>query len=541
MKEYSGTIVDIVSKTSFKGRLQVVNGRIINIEKCNDVDDLVILPGFVDSHIHIESSMLSPQNFAAEAVKHGTVAVVSDPHEIANVLGRKGVEYMINDAEESPLKFFFGAPSCVPATKFETSGAVLDAVEVEGLLKRDDIYFLSEMMNFPGVIYNDPDVDKKILAAKNSGKTIDGHGPGLSGAELAKYVGAGIETDHECFTYDEALEKIKLGMKIQIREGSAARNFESLNKLIDDFPEMVMLCSDDLHPDDLVKGHINLLIKRSLEKGLNLYNILRAVVFNPVKHYNIPVGMLQKGDPADMVIVNNLTELKIIKTIINGVEVFDKNRVLFEANKPEPTNTFYVNKVEKDSFKLKKEGGKAKVIEIIDGELVTRQRIISLKSNIKFIESDLAEDILKISVVNRYSAEKPSVGLIKGFGITKGGMVSTIAHDSHNIIVVGVDDSIMAELVGWAQQNKGGIAVHDGKKIIGIPLPIAGIISELSAIKVAEKYAALDHKIKELGSKLRAPFMTLSFMALLVIPELKIGNKGLFDVNTFGHTSIFID
>jgi len=541
MKEYSGTIIDIITKTSFKAKLEIENGIIKNVQKCDEVEDCFILPGFIDSHIHIESSMLSPQNFAAEAIKYGTVAVVSDPHEIANVLGVKGVDFMIRDGEKVPMKFFFGAPSCVPATNFESSGARLDSSDVEQLLKREDIYFLSEMMNYPGVIYKDEEVINKLMAAKKLGKKVDGHGPGLIGEDLKIYVRSGIDTDHECFTYEEALEKIKLGMKIQIREGSAARNFESLYKLVDDYPEMVMLCSDDLHPDDLVKGHINLLIKRSLDKGLNLYNILRAVIYNPIKHYNLNVGMLQIGDPADLVVVNNLREFKVLKTVIDGVEVCEKGKIKFNVGNPDKVNNFYLNKIDESFFKLKKKAKHAKIIDIIDGELVTKQSVFRLDTKLKYIESDVEQDVLKISVVNRYMEEKPSLGLIRGFNLKRGGMVSSIAHDSHNIIVVGTNDKIMLELVEWTQENKGGIAVHDGEKIYGLPLPIAGIISELPASDVAEKYAYLDTKVKEIGSRLRAPFMTLSFMALLVIPDIKIGNKGLFDGKRFEHTNIFVD
>ncbi|MCK4922120.1 MAG: adenine deaminase [Bacteroidales bacterium] len=541
MMEYNGIVVDIVNKTRFKGKVTVDGGIIKSIEKFDNAENCYILPGFVDSHIHIESSMLSPQNFATEAVKHGTVAVVSDPHEIANVLGVDGVDYMIDDSKKSPMKFYFGAPSCVPATDFENSGARLDTYEVDELLKRDDIYFLSEMMNFLGVVKKDTEVMRKIQSAKLANKKIDGHGPGLRGIDLKKYIEAGIQTDHECFSYEEAVEKINLGMKIQIREGSAARNFDNLYKLIDDYPDMVMLCSDDLHPDDLVKGHINLLIEKSLNKGLDLFNILRAVIYNPIMHYDLSVGMLQVGDNADFVIVKDLMKLKIQKTIIDGEEVYNNGSVLIQPEKPRVLNNFYTNKVDKDSFKIEKIGTKAKVIEIIDGELVTRQSVFKLNPKERFVSSDIENDILKISVINRFSKESPSVGLVKGFNLKRGGLISSIAHDSHNIIAVGTEDDILKELVLWVQDKKGGIAIHDGNAIFGLSLPIAGIISDLTAIEAAEKYRDLNTKVKALGSQLRAPFMTLAFMSLLVIPELKIGNKGLFDVNSFCYTNMFVD
>ena len=540
MKEYSGNIVDIVYKKIYKGRITIKGNKILCIEKTEDGDDCFIVPGFVDSHIHIESSMLSPGNFAAEVVKHGTVAVVSDPHEIANVLGVDGVDFMIKDAAKSPLKFYFGAPSCVPATDFESSGAKLDAATVKELLGREDIYFLSEMMNFPGVINNDPEVHRKLEAARLNNKLVDGHGPGLKGEDLKKYVSAGVHTDHECFTYEEAVDKINLGMIVQIREGSAARNFENLYKLIDEFPDNIMLCSDDLHPDDLIKGHINLLVKKALDKGLDLFNVLRAAIYKPIKHYNLPVGLLQDGDNADFIIVNNLKDFDVLETIIDGEAVYSNNKVLFEAFKPETPNKFYRNPISESSFKIESKGDKVRVIKVLEGELITKQFFTVPNSINNFIESDISNDILKVSVVNRYEKERPSVGLINGFNFKKGGIVSSIAHDSHNIIVVGVNDKVLSELVSWVQQNKGGIAVHDGNKIYGLPLPLAGIISDLSAVEVAISYAELDKKIRKLGSELRAPFMTLAFMALLVIPELKIGNKGLFDVTKFAFTNLFV-
>ncbi len=539
MEEYSGNIVDIVSRRIYKGKLIVKENLIHSIEECDTVGNNFIVPGFVDSHIHIESSMLSPGNFAAEVVKHGTVAVVSDPHEIANVLGIEGVNYMINDAAKSPMKFYFGAPSCVPATDFESSGAKLDSKLVGDLLSRDDIFFLSEMMNFPGVIHGDPEVHRKLEAARKNNKKVDGHIPGIKGADLKKYVEGGIHTDHECFTYEEAVEKINLGMIVQIREGSAARNFENLYKLIDEFPEKVMLCSDDLHPDDLIKGHINLLIKKALDKNLDFFNVLRAAIYRPIMHYNLPVGMLQKGDPADFLVINNLKDFDVLETIIEGKTVFAKNEVLFRSVKPGTPNKFFKNFIDKTSFEIRDKGKNIRVIRVLDGELITEQFLAKPNVQNDKIESDVRKDILKISVVNRYEEEKPSIGFINGFKLERGGIVSSIAHDSHNIIVAGVNDEVLVKLVKWVQKNKGGVAVYDGNKIYGLPLPIAGIISDLSAKEVANIYADLDERIKKLGSTLRAPFMTLAFMALLVIPELKIGNKGLFDVSNFKFTDLF--
>lgn len=539
MKKYSGKIIDPLSREMFSGSINVENGVIkkINRESCDE--DNYILPGFVDAHIHIESSMLTPQNFSRIAVKYGTVAVISDPHEIANVLGVKGVEYMIKNASKASLKFFFGAPSCVPATQFEKSGAIIGPEEIEKLLRRKDVYFLSEMMNYPGVIYEDEEIIEKLNLAKKYKKNIDGHAPGLNGENLKLYVKHNISTDHECFSYEEAIEKIEMGMNIQIREGSAAKNFEALYPLISEYNDRVMLCSDDLHPDDLIKGHINLLLKKALEKGIDFFDALQVVSVNPVKHYKVDVGLVQEGDRADFIIVKDLNDFEIEKTIINGNVVYDCNKELGEEKLQDRINVFVQNDSHKDNYKVPAEKSIIKVIEIIDGELITRKAIHEVKIENGFIEPDLGKDLLKIVVQNRYVKEKPAIGFIKGFKLKRGGLVSTIAHDSHNIICVGTNDNNISELISWVNKNEGGIAVHDGDNIIGLELGIAGIISDKAIEEVAEKYSELDKIVKAMGSELMAPFMTLSFMALLVIPELKIGNAGLFDVEKFSYTSLF--
>jgi len=535
-----GNIVDPVGVEIFKGQVIIYGGKIHSVIRKQVIEEQYIFPGFIDSHIHIESSMLTPSNFASIVISHGTTAVVSDPHEIANVLGIKGVKFMISDGRKAPLKFFFGAPSCVPATDFENSGAKILSDDIEKLFKKHGLKYLSEMMNFPGVIFGDPEVIKKINLAKRYNCKIDGHAPGLTGAKLDKYIDAGIDTDHECFTYEEALEKIKKGMNIQIREGSAARNFENLKGLINKYPDKIMLCSDDLHPDALVKGHLNRLIKKGLNSGLNLLDLISAVTVNPVRHYNLECGLMQVGDPADICVVDNLDEFNVIKTYINGDCVYEGDSPKDDAIESESINRFYINSVKVDDIAIRDTGKKIKVIKAIDGELVTKSFSALLKSKEDFLCSDIEKDILKIVVINRYSKENPAVGFINGFNFKRGGMVSTIAHDSHNIICVGVDDDVILELVEWAQANKGGIAVHDGESIHGLPLPVAGILSDKPAFEVAKVYLKLNNISKKMGCTLEAPFMTLSFMALLVIPELKIGNKGLFDVNTFSLTSIYI-
>lgn len=545
MKKFKANIVDVVKRNIFEGELEIAGNRIKAIRSISEdpgKDLKYVLPGLVDSHVHIESSMLIPTSFSQAVFKHGTVATVSDPHEIANVLGMEGVNFMIENARESPLKIHFGAPSCVPATNFESSGAKIDSKDIKKLLERPEIMFLSEMMNYPGVVYKDAEVLDKIQYAHDVGKPVDGHSPGLRGEELKKYVSAGIKTDHECFSLEEAIEKIEEGMIIQIREGSAAKNFNSLHKLIKMYPDKVMFCLDDMHPDELLKGHINLLVKRSLEKDYDIFDVLRIATYNPVKFYHLNVGLLQEGDPADFIIVDNFKDFNILETWIEGNNVFKKNETLKEVftqieKKP---NVFCENIVSEKDISVLDRNMDIKIIRAIDGELVTRKDIGKPKVRNGELISDTEKDILKLVVQNRYEIEKPAIGFVKNFGIKNGGMISTIAHDSHNIICLGTEDRIILELLEWINVHKGGIAFSNGKIITGLPLPVAGIMTDDNAETVSQKYLELDRLVKEAGSKLSAPFMTLSFMSLLVIPEIKLGNKGLFDVNEFDLTDIYL-
>lgn len=529
----SGNIVDILNSIIFSGTIDISNGKITKIQKDNKKFNNYIISGFIDSHIHIESSMLTPFEFARIAAVHGTIATVSDPHEIANVMGIEGVKFMLEDAAKVPLKFNFGAPSCVPATRFETSGAVLDAEKIQELLEMNEIKYLSEMMNFPGVIYDDPEVLKKIGAAKKLGKPIDGHAPGLSGKNLQKYIAAGISTDHECFSYEEAEKKIKLGMKILIREGSAARNFEELIPLIAKYPDKCMFCSDDKHPDDLLKSHINDLVKRALEKGYDLMNVLKVASLNPVKHYKLDVGLLQEGNDADFLVVDNLQDFRFLKTYIKGKLVAINGNSLIPRFRPEIINNFKTEKKKAADFFFPSKEGKIKVIEALDGQLLTNLLLETPKIKNGNIVSDIERDILKIAVINRYQNSKPTIGFIKNFGLQKGAIASSVAHDSHNIIAVGTSDEMLQKAVNLIIEIMGGIcAVSENEKMI-LPLTIAGIISNENYETVAEKYSKLNRKVKEFGSKLLSPFMTLSFMALLVIPKLKLSDRGLFDGEKF--------
>jgi len=537
----SGNIVDIHTETFYKGTVHVENGYIKNIVKDDSVtEETFILPGLIDSHIHVESSMLIPSEFARLAVIHGTVATVSDPHEIANVLGIDGIKYMIENGKKVPFKFYFGASSCVPATPFETAGAELGVAELDELMAMDDIKYMAEMMNFPGVINRDSFVMDKLAIAKKYNKPVDGHAPGVKGEAAKKYIEAGITTDHECFTMEEALEKIKYGMKIQIREGSAAKNFEALVGLLKDHADDVLFCSDDKHPDDLAEGHINQLVKRAVNKGYDVLKVLKNVILNPIKHYNLEVGTLQPGDPADMIVVDDLSHFNVLQTYVNGIKVAEKGKTLIQSVTAEQPNLFLAETVSADDIAVAATGKKIKVIESYDGELITGVLTELPKTENGNLVSDVERDILKIVVLNRYvKGAKPAVAFIKGFGLKQGALASSVAHDSHNVVAVGTSDKEIVSAINKVIESKGGVAVSDGNYQAVLPLPVAGLMSTDDGFKVAEHYHSLDKKAHELGSSLRAPFMTMSFMALLVIPDLKLSDKGLFDGTTFSFTDLY--
>ena len=541
IKKYSGKIVDLIGNQIFKGEITVTEGRISSIIEKENVDDCYIAPGLVDAHVHIESSMLTPSEFAREAVKHGTVAVVSDPHEIGNVLGIDGIRFMIDNSKKVPLKFNFGAPSCVPVTNFETSGAALGVNEVNKLLALAEIGHLAEVANYPGVINDDPEVYKKIALAKQAGKPIDGHAPGVSGTDLEKYISAGISTDHECFTLEEAIEKIRLGMKILIREGSAAKNFDTLHSLLQSHPDKVMFCSDDIHPDDLIKGHINILVRRALDKGHDLLPVLKACSYNPIKHYKLEAGLLQTGDCADFIIFNNPGQFEIQQVYINGIKVSDHGVSLINSAKETPLNNFKAKKISTADIEVLPLSSYMRVIDIIPGELITGQSIQKVKLSEGKVISDTENDILKIVMLNRYKTAKPSIAFIKNSGIKKGSIASSIVHDSHNIISLGVSDLDITEAINAVIDAGGGIsASRDGNTLV-LPLPFGGLMDNRSAEEIALDYAKLEAEARAMGSSLKAPFMTLAFMGLLVIPELKLSDMGLFDGQKFNFVDLFTE
>lgn len=540
MISIAGHIVDVVGRLIKTGILHIEAGKIRGFEASDDVPDQYIIPGFVDAHIHIESSMMLPSEFARYSVVHGTVACVCDPHEIANVCGVRGVDYMIENGKHSPLKFYFGAPSCVPATSFDSAGAVLDAGEVDKLLARDDIYFLAEMMNYTGVIENDEQVHLKLQAARRHHKPIDGHAPELTGDGLKAYAQVGISTDHECMTLAEAEAKIALGMKIQIREGSAAKNFDDLLPLLDKYVDEIMFCSDDKHPDDLIQnGHINSLARRAVAKGYDPIDVLRICSLNPVKHYKLDVGLLQQGDDADFVVVNNLKDFEVKQTYIRGVKVSENNKPLFPHYVPaQLINNFTARKITTAQIRVEPSGDKLKVIMVDDGQLFTHSRLVVPKVEDGNLISDIENDVLKLVVYNRYRDALPAVGFIKNIGLKRGALVSTVSHDSHNIVAVGTSDEEIVSAINHIIDSKGGILACDKDNVCLLPLPVGGLMSADEGSVIARRYEEIDAMVKEMGSKLRAPFMTVAFMSLLVIPKLKLSDQGLFDGRTYSFTNL---
>jgi adenine deaminase len=538
----SGHLIDLHTREMRAVTVYVAEGRVNRIEPTDDVPDRYLLPGFVDAHVHVESSMLTPSEFARAATPHGTVATVSDPHEIANVLGVEGVEYMIQDGRQVPFHFAFGAPSCVPATPFETSGATLDPDAVAALLDRDDVPYLSEMMNVPGAIHRDDDVMAKIQAAQERGKPVDGHAPGLRGEGVETYADAGIETDHECVEIEEAREKLAAGMTIMIREGSAAKNFDELIPLMDEAPDRLMFCSDDRHPDALVEGHIDGLARRAIARGYDRYDVLRAACVHPVEHYDLDVGLLREGDPADFIVVDDPKALNVQRTYVEGELVAEDGETHIERVSSDVVNHFEAEPVSPEAFQVPADGVRMRVMTAADNQLMTGETIVETPVKDGRAVADPERDLLKLAVVNRYEeTASPAVVFIRGFGLDEGALASSVAHDSHNVVAVGTSDDALARAVNAVVRQEGGIsAVAEGTHVL--PLPIAGLVSDEPHDVVARRYTRLSHFVQdELGSPMDAPFMTLSFMALLVIPQLKLSDQGLFDGEAFTFVDLFVE
>ncbi len=554
MTQLLANVLNVFDRTIKYSELTIQNNRIASINALSgDANPAAayILPGFVDAHVHIESSMLTPAQFARLAVVHGTVATVSDPHEIGNVLGVPGVEYMIADGKRVPFKFCFGAPSCVPATTFESAGATISVQDVRALLERQEIGYLAEMMNFPGVLHQDPDVMAKIAIAQALNKPIDGHAPGLRGQTAKQYIDAGMSTDHECFSIDEATDKLKYGMNILIREGSAAKNFDALIALLAHYPEKIMFCSDDKHPDNLVEGHINLLVKRALARGHNLWDVLRAACLNPVLHYGLSVGLLREGDPADFIVVDDLQNFNVLQTYIDGQLVAERGTSHIANLRSAHVNAFGCSVQESGNFNIPQPSfanAALHCMEALDGQLITNLLTVTPKIENGLVVADVANDILKIVVVNRYRNAPAAVAFVKNFGLKHGAIASSVGHDSHNIVAVGCDDDSLARAINLIVEVRGGVSAvgSEGKKneIAEhlLPLPIAGLMSDEDGYEVARQYTAIDLFAKQtLGSTLSSPFMTLSFMALLVIPTAKLSDRGLFNGQTFEFMPLLVE
>jgi adenine deaminase len=536
----SGQLVDVVARSIRPAIVTISGTKISSIDYVSDAPEQFLIPGFVDAHIHIESSMMLPSEFARQSLKYGTVACVCDPHEIANVCGIEGINYMIEDGKKSPMKFFFGAPSCVPSTSFDSAGATINSKDITSLMQRDDIHFLAEMMNYVGVVHRNKEVLAKLEAAKLNNKPIDGHAPELNEQDLTKYVESGISTDHECMTLADAKAKIALGMKIQIREGSAAKNFDSLLPLIKNHADKLMFCSDDKHPDDLIKyGHINSLATRAVAAGNDTFDVLRICSMNPILHYNLNVGLLQIDDDADFLVVENLKNFKLKINYINGIPVFENNQTTFERQITQKIiNKFEANPIQEKDIAVEVTGTVLKVIVVEDGQLMTKCEKLKPKMENGKVVTDLERDILKIVVYNRYNKSTPAVGFIKNFGLKTGAMASTVAHDSHNIVAVGTSDSEIVFAINEIIKRKGAVLTCDKGKIHSLDLPIAGLMSDKDGVEIANEYVTVDKVVKSMGSKLKAPFMTLAFMSLVVIPEIKLGDKGLFDTQSFTYTNL---
>lgn len=537
-QKISGQIVDVIAKRIFSGTIILADGKITEIIEEPVESANFIIPGFVDAHVHIESSLLIPSEFARLAVSQGTVATVSDPHEIANVMGVKGIDFMIQNGSKVPFKFFFGAPSCVPATEFETAGAAISAAEIDELLVRPDIFYLAEMMNYPGVLSGDNEVMAKIHSAQKHKKVVDGHAPGLRGVQAAKYFQAGITTDHECYTEAEGQEKIEIGMKVIIREGSAAKNFDALIPLLSRYPDRIMFCTDDAHPNYLVHGHINKLAARAIEYGCDIWDVLRAVSKNPVEHYSLPVGLLQKGDQADFCVVSDLINFDCLETYVNGQRVFGDDSPSFESVHESPLNQFRCELLSAQQLQVASTSQRIRLIEVEDGQLITKKVVAETRLADGILTADTDNDILKIVVVNRYKTSPPAIAFVRGFGFKKGAIASSVAHDCHNVIAVGVHDEDLLKAINKVIEHKGGLSLQSVDEDHFIPLPFAGLMTNTDGFDLAREYDVLQAKAARLGTSLHDPFMTLSFCALLVIPSLKLSDKGLFDGDTFEFVSV---
>ncbi|MEM4524889.1 MAG: adenine deaminase [Methanothermobacter sp.] len=525
-----GNILNVFTGDIYPAEIIIENGMIKIVRKIKGDFDGILLPGFIDAHTHIESSLMTPSSFAEATIPHGTTAVISDPHEIANVMGLEGIDFMIEDSKRVPLKFFFTAPSCVPSTEFETAGARIGINEIEALLERDEIVALGEMMDFPSVISEDPQVIEKIKAAKRACKPIDGHAPLLSGDDLCRYVEKGISTDHESVYAEEAREKIELGMKIMVREGSSAKNLQELAKVGGDF-----LVSDDMEPGDLIEGHMDAILRKAVEYGIDEVEAVRMVTINPADHYSLDFGAIAPGKSADIVLVDNLKNFTVKKVFINGELVAKDGEKLFKVKGKErtpPQGKIRIKGLESSRLGIRASGNRARVrvIKVFEGQIITSESIHELPIRDGIVQPLPEDDILKVSVIDRYGHGNIGNGFVEGFGIQEGALASTVAHDSHNLIVVGTSTDYMMRAVEILRRSGGGLVAVALDESMHLRLPVAGLMSHERVNILACKARQLNDFVADMGSSLSNPFMTMSFLSLLVIPQLRLSDRGLFNV-----------
>jgi len=549
----NASIINVFSGEIIPGSIAVAKGYIAGFgsypaKRVVDMKGRFVAPGFIDAHVHIESSMSCPAEFARCVLPHGTTTVAADPHEIANVLGAEGIGYMIDSSKDQPVNIYYTLPSCVPATDMETSGAKLGADDLLPFMNNSQIIALAEMMNFPGVIYRDNEVLRKIEGMKKQRKPVDGHAPGLTGRDLHAYISAGISSDHECTTEKEAKEKLNAGMHIMIREGTGAKNLKNLLPIINrQTSRRLMWCTDDRHPHDIIKeGHIDFIVRSAIRMGLDPLTAIQMATINTAEYFGLNnVGAIGPGRQADLVVFSDIKNPVIEEVYFRGNLAAREGKILPEIKKPAPLNIWPSMNVDIDKidFSIPAVSRQARVIEIIPHQLITGQSLIKVAVSGNSAISDIKRDILKIAVVERHKGTgNTAVGFVRGFDLKQGALASSVAHDSHNIIIVGTNDEDMKTALEAVFKMGGGLAAaSNGKILANLSLPIAGLMSLQPVKTIKEKLDNLIDISREFGSSLNDPFMTLSFLALPVIPELKITDKGLVDVAKFRIVPLFVN
>jgi adenine deaminase len=544
----NGRVIHVFTNEILAGDVAIINGRIAGIGRYEgretvDLDGKYLSPGFIEGHIHIESSMLTPAQFGAAVIPHGTTTVICDPHEIGNVCGKTGIRYMLE--KQSPLNLYAMAPSCVPATHMETSGALLSADDIAEILEHPRVLGLAEMMNFPGTVAAAPDVLAKLRVARKRKVPIDGHAPGLGGRDLQAYIASGISSDHECTTLAEAEEKLRAGMAIFIREGSTARNLEELMPLLHSPAAChCLLVTDDRHADDLVeRGHLDYILRRAVHYGASAVIALQMVTINPARHFGLQrTGAIVPGFRADLVVLDDLEQFTADRVYISGQCVAEKGAMVtavpeqsLDTLDPVIRSSVKIDPEVVDLSMPGEEGGLIRVITCTDGQIVTGQQMLEPKVENGMMVSDVERDILKIVVLERHhGSHAMGIGFVQGLGLARGAIGSTVAHDSHNMIVTGTSDASMLRAIRALTDIRGGLVVAGDEQVYDVlPLPVAGLMSTGTAQKVSDCLDGIRTALEKVGTGVENPFMLLSFLALPVIPELKITDKGLVDVLQF--------